>query len=510
MAFNPAPTAPDSRAKAERRSGGILLHPTSFPGPYGIGEIGDNAYRFIEFLDRAGQRLWQILPLSPTGYGDSPYSSFSAFAGNPLMISLDHLAREGLISEEELAPPGFPEDSVDFGPVIEWKTKRLEHAFQTWREKNGPSTDEKFLKYVKENDFWLEGYVLFMAIKEDQEGRPWTEWPAELRDFRSKALSKEKKRLSERTQYYRFLQWTFSRQWFDLKNYANSKGIRILGDVPIFVAHDSADVWAAPELFYLDDNGNPFVVAGVPPDYFSETGQLWGNPLYRWDVMQKDGYAWWKSRFRAAGKFVDAVRLDHFRGFEAYWEIPGDAETAQSGKWVKGPGLDFFNEIKAAFPEMELIAEDLGLITLEVEQLREAAGLPGMKVMQFAFSDDATNPFLPHNFEPNCVAYTGTHDNDTTEGWYATVDETTRSNFWNYVGGPVRPVHRELIRQCYSSVAKYAVVPLQDVFGLGTEARMNFPGKQEGNWSWRYRSEALTPQHESTLRSLAQTYGRLC
>ena len=491
------------------RSAGILLHPTSLPGRYGIGELGHTAQRFADFLAESGQTLWQILPLGPTGYGDSPYASFSAFAGNPFLLNLDWLASEGDIEQAELASaPPFPEGHVDFGWVIGWRGEVFARAAARFRQNAKGERRDAFDRFCAENAEWLNDYALFRALKDAHGGAVWNTWDPALAARKPSALADARRKLGDALFLHRYLQYQFFRQWDDLKRHANSKGIRIIGDIPIFVAFDSADVWAHPELFFINEKFQPTVVAGVPPDYFSKTGQLWGNPLYRWDAMAADGYAWWVARFRQTFRTVDIVRLDHFRGFAAYWEVPAGEKTAIKGKWVKGPGARLFKALEAALGELPIIAEDLGLITPDVHALRKRFHLPGMKVLQFAFTTDGTHPYLPHNYEPNCIVYTGTHDNDTTLGWYHTRDAKEKAALHRYLGPVAEPVNWALIRLAYASVADVAVVPLQDVLSLGGEARMNTPGKPSGNWTWRFREHALAPDLRGRLLALALTYGR--
>ena len=510
------------------RSAGILLHPTSLPGRFGIGELGEAPYRFVDFLAEAGQSLWQILPLGPTGYGDSPYASFSAFAGNPLLIHLDWLAAEGDIAAGDLAQaPAFPEDRVDFGPVINFKTAVLQSAAQRFRESAKDPRREAFDRFCAENADWLDDYALFRALKDAHGGAVWNTWAWELASRQPAALAAARQRLDATVFTHCYLQYQFFRQWEELKRYANSqdirphqeekpeagaepsaKGIRIIGDIPIFVAFDSADVWAHQDLFYLDEQLRPTFVAGVPPDYFSETGQLWGNPLYRWDVMAEQGYDWWIRRFRQTFRTVDIVRLDHFRGFAAYWEVPAGEPTAINGQWIDGPGAALFAALNDALGELPIIAEDLGIITEDVEELRDQLEFPGMRILQFAFTTDADNYYLPHNHKPNSVIYTGTHDNETTVGWYASREAEEKELIDRYLGPLAEPIHWALIRTAYRSVCDLAIVPLQDVLGLGNEGRMNSPGKPSGNWSWRFRSGDLKPEHRDRLLEFALTYGR--
>ena len=485
------------------RSAGILLHPTSLPGPNGIGELGVEAHRFLDFLADAGMRIWQMLPLGPTGYGDSPYQSFSAFAGNPL-----------LIEATDAAPRAFPQHAVQFEDVIPHKRGLLGRAVAAFQP------DESYSAFLAENAHWLEDYALFMALKEAHGGVAWTEWNSGVARREPAALKSWRHRLTKNVEHYRVEQYLFFRQFGALRKACGERGVRLMGDLPIYIAHDSADVWSHPELFQLDGKGRPCVQAGVPPDYFSATGQLWGNPIYRWDAMRADGYRWWIGRMRAAFDMFDLVRIDHFRGFEAYWEVPGDATTAVTGRWVKGPGDDFFKAIAAALGPLPIVAENLGVITPEVEALRERCGFPGMAILQFAFGNDmqATN-FLPHNYPRERVVYTGTHDNDTTLGWWHSTGEgdSTRTPedvakekalARAYLDTDGAAMNWTLIRAALASVADTVLIPLQDVMGLGSEARMNLPGRKSGNWRFRFSWDQLTPAMVSRLRSLVTTYAR--
>lgn len=490
------------------RSSGVLLHPTSLPSRYGMGDLGPSAFRFIDWLADSGCKLWQILPLGPTGYGDSPYQCFSAFAGNPYLISPDFLLRDNLLHPDDLvAIPDFPADAVDYGRVIPWKLNLLERAFI--RFKSTPSSvRHEFDRFCAENVSWLPDYALFMALKEANGGGAWGGWPEALRKRKPDALAEAGKRHVEAVERYTFYQFVFFRQWSAIREYAHQHGVQIIGDIPIFVAYDSADVWANPELFYLDEAGGPTVVAGVPPDYFSQTGQLWGNPLYRWDVLKGRGYDWWIARFRAILKQVDIVRLDHFRGFAGYWEIPAGSETAETGRWVPGPGENFLSTVQAELGEdLPIIAEDLGEITPDVIELRDQFNLPGMKILQFAFSGP-DNVFLPHNYPANCVTYTGTHDNDTARGWYESAPEHERDFARRYLDSDGSDFPWELTRAAWASVAVYAIAPMQDLLGLGTEARMNFPSTLGGNWSWRLSEDALSQELQERLRELNYLYLR--
>jgi 4-alpha-glucanotransferase len=494
------------------RSSGIILHPTSLPGRYGIGDLGEWAYRFVDYLESAGQSIWQVLPLGPTSYGDSPYQCLSAFAGNPNLISFDKLVEWGWLTPADVADvPAFPAENIDFGWVIDYHNKLLTLAYQNCKALGNSTQRDQFAHWWSQNAYWLDDFALFAALKNSHDGRPWVEWPEgeALRD--AAALAAAKTALSQQIEEQAWRQWVFFSQWYDLKRYANSKGIRLVGDIPIFVAHDSSDVWGNRHLFYLDERGNPTVVAGVPPDYFSETGQRWGNPLYKWDVMARDGYQWWIARFRAMLSLVDLIRIDHFRGFEAYWEVPASEPTAVKGQWRPGPNAHFFDAIGAALGRLPIIAEDLGLITPGVVELRDKYGLPGMKVLQFAFGGKGgEDPFLPHNHVQNCVVYTGTHDNNTTLGWWRSgeADAEVKKTLRTYIGHKVRKVHWELIRLGMASVAHTFIMPLQDVLGAGEEARMNTPGKLGGNWGWRITPDALTQRSHERLAKLTRTYSR--
>jgi 4-alpha-glucanotransferase len=490
------------------RSSGILLHPTSFPGPYGIGDLGPFAYRFIDYLAESGCKLWQVLPLGPTSYGDSPYQCFSAFAGNPYMVSPDFLMQEGLLAVEDLADmPDWESNRVDFGLIYQWKPKLLDRAFDRFEASASEALRDEWAGFRQTNASWLDDYALFMALKDSNGGVAWNEWPAPQRDRDPKALAQARKQLADSINRQMFRQFLFFRQWDKLRKYANDRGIQVIGDIPIFVAMDSSDAWANPGLFYLDENGQPTVVAGVPPDYFSPTGQLWGNPLYRWDVHKASGFKWWIERIRATLSTVDIVRIDHFRGFAGYWEVPGDAETAVNGRWVPGPGIDLFHAIREALGELPIIAEDLGEITPDVIELRDTLGLPGMKIFQFAFSGP-DNPFLPHHYTKNCVVYTGTHDNDTALGWYRTCPHNERDFYHRYMGRDNANVPGDMIRAIWSSVAVFAIAPLQDFLGMGTEGRMNFPGKVGGYWAWRMDDSHLNDWLMGRLKELNWMYER--
>lgn len=493
------------------RSSGILLHPTSLPGRFGIGDLGEAAYRFVDFLAESGQSWWQVMPLGPTGYGDSPYQGFSAFAGNPLLLSVEWLASDGLLEESALEEvPRFPNDRVDFGAVQEWKMGLLRVAYERFKDAAPQEEHHRYINFVEQNRHWLEDYALFIALKKHF-NKPWNEWDADIRGYQSHAVAEWRERLAGEVALERLLQYLFWKQWKSLKEYATSKRVGIIGDLPIFVAYDSADVWAHADLFYLDDAGNPTVVAGVPPDYFSETGQRWGNPLYRWDRLAQRGFDWWIARLQVAFQQFDVVRLDHFRGFEAYWEIPAGEETAVNGRWVKTPGRDLFNTVRHHLGDVAIIAENLGLITPEVEALRKQFEFPGMRVLQFAFDGDPANPHLPHNYRVNTVVYTGTHDNDTTLGWWDQQAHDVQHEVLRYLGRHHLPPLRivpQLIRQSFRSIAAVAIVPMQDLLNLGSAARMNTPGAPAGNWAWRFEYQNLTGHLSRWLLEMTKLYGR--
>jgi len=490
------------------RSAGIILHPTSLPGPFGVGDLGPAAYGWIDSLVEAGQKWWQVLPLGPTGFGDSPYQCFSASAGNPLLVSPELLHQDDLLDSADLASPGFPAERVDYGPVIQFKNHMLDRCWANYRAGRGQGVKQAFEQFLHEHQKWLEDYALFMALKDAHGGRSWLEWPADIRLREPAALASARQDLGQSIGLHQFRQFLFFRQWLDLRRFAHDKKIGIIGDIPIFVSGDSVDVWANPQLFQLDAQRRPRVVAGVPPDYFSATGQLWGNPLYDWPAIQKTDYAWWLDRMRAALYLVDLVRLDHFRGFEAYWEIPAGRPNAVVGQWIKAPGQEFLERVQHKLGGLPLIAEDLGIITPEVEALRDRFDLPGMRVLHFAFGDKPDNPYLPHNYEQRTVAYTGTHDNDTTRGWFAAISERERDHVRRYLGRDGADIAWDLMRVAWSSVADYAVAPLQDVLDLGTEARMNLPGRPAGNWGWRLQPDQLTSRHLERLAELTSLYGR--
>jgi 4-alpha-glucanotransferase len=489
----------------------VLLHPTSLPGPHGVGDLGGEAESFLDWAAAAGQTVWQILPLGPTSWGHSPYGSLSAFAGNPLLVSPDRLLEEGLLPRPALGRvPELPADHVDFAAAGAWKDQVLRASHAHLAEHAPQRIREAYAAFVESPDQaeWLDDWALFAALKARFDGRAWTEWDPELRRRDAAALARARRELAAEIDFHRYAQFVFHRQWERLRGEARRRGIEILGDLPIYVAGDSAEVWARPDLFALDDLGRPTVVAGVPPDYFSATGQRWGNPLYRWDRMRAEGYAWWIARLRANLRRADRVRLDHFRGFVAYWEVPASEPTAVGGRWVAGPGVELFAALRAALGELPLVAEDLGVITPDVEALRDALELPGMKVLQFAFGE-LDGVHAPHRHRRRSVIYTGTHDNDTTRGWHARLGAEERARVHAYLGTTGDGPHWDLVRAAYTSVAELAIVPLQDLLGLGSEARMNTPAEAAGNWSWRLRPGALGAELAERLRRLAALTGRL-
>ncbi|MCA9735884.1 MAG: 4-alpha-glucanotransferase [Deferribacteres bacterium] len=503
------------------RAGGILLHPTSLPGPYGIGDLGKCAQNFVEFLHNAKLGLWQVLPVNPTGYGNSPYQTLSAFAGNPLLISLDDLVSHGLLTKDDLHTTlEFSTDRIKYQDVMPFHAEKLHRAHENFRNGQAQHLKEAFERFCHENAFWLEDYALFIALKEAHDLQLWTYWSPELVKRDPLAISDWREKLATRINAARFNQFLFFQQWHALKAYANERNIKLIGDIPIFLAHDSADVWSNPHLFHLDEGGWPTVVAGVPPDYFSETGQLWGNPLYRWEILAEQNYEWWVKRFRTAFETVDIIRIDHFRGFESYWEVPAAADTAIHGRWVKGPGSGFFRSLEQQLGRLPILAEDLGVITDEVKALRDEFGFPGFRILQFAFdNNDDARSFLPHNHPRNCVVYTGTHDNDTSIGWYKnenggystrSVEEvaTARKQACEYFNSDGTQINWDFIRYAFASVANTALIPMQDVLGLGSKSRMNYPGRPNENWEWRYKEDDITPELSEKLRQLSKIYER--
>ena len=497
------------------RASGVLLHPTSLPGPFGIGDLGPSAHAFVEFLGETGQRWWQILPLGPTGYGNSPYQSYSSYAGSPWLISPEGLAEEGWLNPTDWRDePPLPADHVDFDAAGAAKDRLLRKAFARFRPERA-----EFEAFLSASAHWLDDYALYMALKDAHKGAAWYEWPKPLVSREPAALARQRKALGESIRYYQFVQFVFDRQWRALREACEAKGIQFIGDLPIFVAQDSADVWSRPELFLLDAHGRPTFVAGVPPDYFSEDGQLWGNPLYDWKAHAAENFAWWIARLKATTDRVDLVRLDHFRGFEAFWEVPADSPTAASGRWALGPGTAFLEAMRAGLGGLPLIAEDLGDITAEVEALRDRFNLPGMRVLQFAFGTESEGEHhMPHRFVNHCVVYTGTHDNDTTVGWFTSREANTvqspedlaaeRRFALRYLGTTGVEIHWDMIRLALASVADTAIVPLQDVLGLDGKARMNVPGRARGNWGWRFTADQLDARCRDRLADLTAAYSR--
>lgn len=490
------------------RASGILLHPTALPGPHGIGDLNIPASKFIDFLQECGQKVWQILPLGPTGYGDSPYSSFSAFAGNPLLVSLESLVASGDLLISEIDAPAFPAEFVDFGAVRIFKSTRLRLASVGFSLRATEERRNRFADFCAQETYWLDDYVLYSAIRSHEGNRPWAEWPPELRDREPDALLAIRAELSGAIAVETYSQFVFAEQWQTLKAYAADRGVRLFGDLPIFVAEDSADVWAHRHYFQLDKEGRATRVAGVPPDYFSATGQRWGNPLYNWERLRADGFSWWVDRLRRNLALYDLIRIDHFRGFAACWSIPAAEPTAVHGSWEPVPGQEFFTAATACLGPLPVIAEDLGYITPDVEALRDHFGYPGMKILHFAFGGDADNPYLPHNYQRNCVVYSGTHDNDTTVGWWHQLSDEERSAVCRYLDREVDDPAAELLRLAAASVSRLCIFPLQDLLRLDSAARFNRPGAAEGNWQWRWQGDSLLPSWQEFLRDLTTRYGR--
>ena len=498
------------------RQSGILLHPTSLPGPHGAGDLGPAAYHFVDGLAAGGQSLWQVLPLGGVGPGNSPYMSPSAFAGNELLIDLGQLRNAGWLREADLNPPlPFPEQRVDYAAVRDFRLPRLRRAAERFIADARHDARAEYAEFCAEHADWLDDYALFMAIdgKYGPKGKVWQDWPTPLARRKPEALAEAAATLAEDCHFWRFGQWCFHRQWAALRRHAHDRGVELVGDMPIFVSPHSADVWAHQHLFDLDAKGRPRVVAGVPPDYFSATGQLWGNPLYRWSAHTAEGYAWWIERLRHTFRLCDVVRIDHFRGFESYWEVPANAETAVGGRWQPGPGIALFDALRAALaPDghpLRIIAEDLGEITPAVDALRHAIGLPGMRILQFAFDGHSDNPYLPHNQERDAVVYPGTHDNDTTRGWWQSLDARAQDYVRRYLGTDAQGIEWDLIRSASASVAALSIVSMQDVLGLDSESRMNRPGVAEGSWEWRFTWTQVAPWHAELLADLARVHGRM-
>jgi 4-alpha-glucanotransferase len=495
------------------RTSGVLLHPTSLPsdpggGELGIGDLGPMAYAWVDALANGKQTWWQILPLGPTGPNDSPYQSYSSLAGNPNLISPERLTHDGLLNPSDYQYATFNSHRVEYDKAVPFKVGLLDRAFDTLRARGAASLKEWFQRFCRENAAWLDDFALFMALKAAHGGKGFQEWPEPQRRRHPGAMTEARRELADPIDRQRFRQFLFFKQWGELRTYAQRKGVKLIGDIPIFVNGNSAEVWAHPGLFLLDAKGRQEFLAGVPPDYFSKTGQLWGNPLYDWDALKKSNYEWWVDRMRMTLSLVDLVRIDHFRAFAAAWHVPADSKTAQRGEWVPGPGAEFFRSLRKQLGALPLIAEDLGLITEDVEALREALGLPGMRVLQFAFGGDAENRYLPHNHDANSVIYTGTHDNDTTRGWYAAAPEWERDHLRRYLARDGHDIAWDMIRAAWASPADLAITPLQDILELGTEARMNTPGVPEGNWAWRVPPGALHENMLERLKDLTYLYGR--
>ena len=493
------------------RSSGILFHPTSLPGKYGIGTLGKEAYAFIDFLKKSKQKLWQIFPLGPTGYGDSPYQSFSSFAGNPYLIDFDLLIEAHLLSEEDLRDIFFGdnEEHIDYGAIYNQKYPLLRKAYENFKSSDNNEMKGSLENFKRENSSWLNDYSLYISLKNHFNGLPWNEWAQDIKNREDGAMHHYRNELADDIEYHNFIQFLFFKQWGDVKRYANENGIKIIGDIPIFVAADSSDAWANPEIFLFDKERKPVKVAGVPPDYFSATGQLWGNPLYNWEKLKETNYSWWVERVRANLSTCDIIRIDHFRGFEAYWAVPYGDDTAINGQWESGPGIDLFNAIKSQLGELPIIAEDLGLMTQGVIDLREATGFPGMKILGFAFDSGEENDYLPHTYTRNCVVYTGTHDNDTLVGWFQKAKEEDREFARNYLNSRAdEEIHWDAIRGAWSSVACMAISPVQDFLGLGSEARINTPGVASGNWQWRLKQGVLNNELAERIAKLTKIYSR--
>jgi 4-alpha-glucanotransferase len=491
------------------REAGILLHISSLPGQFGIGDIGPQAYRFVDFLKETGQKIWQILPITATD--QSPYSGTSAFAGNPNLISPEKLVKEGLLLEDDLNDcPEFSNEKVDFSKVINFKHKLLRLAFKRFKKINNHTKVKEYEDFCNQNNYWLEDFSLFMGLRENfsYKSEPvWTEWPNDIVCRQPEAIADYKKELEPEINYQKFIQYLFFYQWYQLKSYTNKLGIKIIGDMPIYVSYDSADVWTCPELFQLDNNKKPVAVSGSPADQFSEIGQVWGNPLYNWDKLKENKFDWWVKRVRKALSTVDIVRIDHFRGFEAYWSIPESGKPSE-GKWIKAPGEELLNTLKTELGELNLIAEDLGHITPEVMELRDKFAIPGMKVLQFAFKGDTSNPYLPFNYQNNFIAYTGTHDNDTTLSWFQSLSGEERMKVLEYLNSDGKEINWELIKLVHSSVADFAVIPLQDLLGTGEDGRMNNPAGSKDNWAWRFKEEEINQEIKDRLYRITKIYGR--
>ncbi|MCX6282164.1 MAG: 4-alpha-glucanotransferase [Bacteroidetes bacterium] len=491
------------------RASGILLHPTSLPGKYGIGTLGKAAFNFIDFLSKAKQQYWQILPLGPTGFGDSPYQCYSAHAGNPDLIDPDLLVSQHLLANDDLnSMPHFEEGSVDYDKVQKARLPLLIKAFHSFNEHAADLEKLAYRNFLKSHAPWLNDYALFRAVKEDSGNKPWYNWDKDLKTREPGALKEAENRLSSKIDFHKFLQFLFFKQWTSVKDYAKKHKIRIIGDIPLYISLDSSDAWANPGEFEFDGELKPIRVGGVPPDYFSETGQLWGNPLFRWDIMKHNNYKWWMDRIRTNLTLYDVIRIDHFRGFAAYWAVPYAEETAIKGEWIPGPGKDFFSALKNEFGDLPIIAEDLGVMTPDVEDLRDSFGLPGMKILEFAFDSSEANEYIPYSYNKNCIVYTGTHDNDTVVGWFKKASEDDRKQVLDYIHCDDKDIHWSFVRLAWSSVANIAIVPMQDLLGLDSEARMNLPGTTGGNWNWRAREADFPAELATALAALTSLYGR--
>ena len=491
------------------RASGILLHPTSLPGKYGIGTLGKPALRFIDFLSKAKQQYWQMLPLGPTGFGDSPYQCYSAHAGNPDLIDLDLLVKNQLLAADDLSSLShFDDGPVNYEMVQKARLPVLFKAFHTF---TGTASDLDKLAYrnfLKGQSAWLNDYALFRAIKEDSGKLPWYNWVKDLKTRNPEALKAAEIRLAENIDFHKFLQFVFFKQWMSVKEYARKHKIKIIGDIPLYISPDCADAWSNPGEFEYDEELMPIRVGGVPPDYFSETGQLWGNPLFRWDVMKVNNYKWWMDRIRSNLMLYDVIRIDHFRGFAAYWAVPYSEETAVNGTWIPGPGKEFFHALQREFGKLPIIAEDLGVMTPDVEELRDSSGFPGMKILEFAFDSTEANDYIPYNYNKNCIVYTGTHDNDTVAGWFKIASETDRKQVLDYINCGEQDIHWSFVRLAWSTVANTAIVPMQDLLGLGSDARMNLPGTVGGNWKWRAKDNDFPDTLANALAHLTTLYGR--
>lgn len=490
-----------------KRSSGILLHISSLPGGNGVGSMGKDAFQFVDFLAKSKQKIWQILPLGPVGYGNSPYQCYSAFAGNPLLIDIQQLVNDRLISKNSVTDQHFKTKQVEFERVGEWKTVLFREAFDAFQQ-NFDRYKEEYLLFMSHNSWWLDDYALFRSLKTKNGETVWNTWDKNLVIRDRQTIQEAFKDLHAEIDYHRFLQFIFFRQWYNLKTYANSKGVLIIGDIPLYVSLDSADVWANQDIFHLDEDSKPTQVGGVPPDYFSETGQLWGNPVFDWERVAERDFDWWLARVHFNLRMFNQVRVDHFRGLESFWAVPVEEETAIVGEWLPAKGYELFRKLKQQLGELNIIAEDLGVITPEVEKLRDDFGLPGMKILQFAFGSDAENENLPHNYESNFVAYTGTHDNDTTLGWLNSIEKPERKMLRKYLKGNGKELVRQMTEYVWASAARMAIIPMQDVLALDSDARMNTPGTASGNWGWRFTWPQVRSNHALFLKEITKKYNR--